>query len=810
LRCLIVSNLSYFKYYLKMSFAFHKELVKNSSVDHILTGNFIDGGYSRSQSKNYSFHQVLIVRKNRFEVYDINSDDSTYTYLLEYKVFGEIVKSEKMRQSGRQKDIVILTIDYAKIVFLEYDETCADFKILCLYNLENENLSNGKKFYTQAVQLVNSETYGSVLIMTNEVNITVLLKKDQVDYEMVLGEEDQIRYIDTINGENYFEPSFYVNLREHGVLRIIKFFVTNKENEILDYADSVSKVKDDCIVLQLLYVDGPSADPDKQVNSGTLFMKNKVCLALVYISKSSKNVLEFKMLSDDLDEHSFDLFCLTSSRMIVVLSPYVIQYVNSDSKQCQKIVLNNIYIAVLNNHKKVDNLLAYPNSRHDFVYAQLNIDLRGGGYLILSQTMFLFSDSKGSLYLFSFNVMDKPYSIDSIFLTEGGQPVYSLNSPYQFITMPNPGLFLLGSYHGDVIYIQYTSSNEYLIVNRMLNLSPIITFSTLQNSIHPSYNNIKFVMTSGYDKNAHMNFLFDKLTADIVSQKETQEVGYMKSLRLEGSYTKYLVTGLTNGLTAVLNANLDEITEATEINKTSKLLHCYSLYGYIVCIFDKSIEVYDSEFKLLKTFDFKTIDSADIVKQAKHSLNTIVLSTYNEKMYSITIDFNNEILFHVNSIMINSQSGKVLTFTVNSKLINDTKFLLLYRENNSLEVYNLDNQGMVFKNELISELPVIVSDTSVEENLKDFEKSISDISTSLIINNNTYQMLYCHSSPEEIFFDHLGTKTVFSMTFTNGTVVFYEVFFVDGNMRMKKFYSDFIENIDYRDFFYSVRKSINS
>jgi hypothetical protein len=783
-----------------MSFAFHKEIIKNSSVNHILTGKFIESQY-RPQNKTYALQQILFVRKNRFEIYDID-EQNNYIYLHEYKLFGDIVTSEKMRLEGRSTDIVILALDYAKIVFLEYNEICADFKILCLYNLENENLSNGKRFYSQQIKLISSETYGCVFVVSNDIDVTILIKKEQsnqVDYDIVLNEEDQIKYVDTVNGENYFEPSFYVNLREYGVLRIIKFYVANKENEILDYTNLINPVPDDAMVIQILHIDPSLSNPDKDQNNNKFFMKNKVSLSLAYISKTNKNVVKFDNLCDNLDEHSFDIFCLTNSKMIVVPSPYVLQYINHENRQCVKIVLNNIYIAVLNNHQNVDTQLTFPSAKHDVTYSSYNLDLRGGGYLILSQTMFLFSDSKGMLFLFTFG-SDKQFTIDRIVLSEAGQPVYSLNSPYRYIVMPNPGLFILTSYHSDVIFIQYTSSNEYLIVNRMLNLSPIVTFNTLQNSLHPSYNNIKFVITNGYDKNSQMNFLFDKLTSDTVFQKELQEVGYMKSIKFD-THTKYLVMGLTSGTTSILSMNsMEELTDP-EVNRISKLLYCFTIDRKIGICYDKLVELHDEDFKLLQSLDFNNIDKSDIIKQAKQSGNILVLFTYNENLYSVNLES-----FEYNKILPYAGSGKVLTFTSNKKPIDGMKFLLLYRENNSLEIYNLDNlnQGIIFRNELISELPVIISDTSLDTTLSDLKRSTSDISTIVEINNNTFQHGICQSTPEEFFFDQLGYKTVFSMTFTNGTVVFYDVYFIDGSIKMKKFYVDFIENIDYRDFFYSV------
>jgi hypothetical protein len=808
-----------------MSFAFHKELIKATSIDNIISGNFIENHPRLINNSNYLLHQILLVRKNRFEVYDLfldNDQMSKYNYITEYKIFGEIVAVDKTRLSNKATDIIILAIDYAKIVFLEFDENCFDFKILCLYNLENENLSNGKKFYTDTIQLMASVSYSSVFITTNEVNMTFLIKKENQmisDTLLVLNEEEQIKYCDTINGENYFEPSFYINFRDFGVLKIIKFYIPNKENELIDYDGHIQPVNDDVIIIQLLYVEGPGSMNTEVITSNITFMKNKVNLALAYLSKSSHTVVKFDILNEDIDEHSYDMFSLTGSRTIVILSPYVIQYVNFDSRQCVKIVLNTIYIAVLNNHKNIDISLTYPRAKHDISMATSNLDLRGGGYLVLNQSIFLLSDSKGTLFLFALNPnSDKLFSLDPIVLSEANQPVYSLSTPYRFIAMPNPGLFVLASYHSDMIFIQYRSTNEYLISNRLMNLSPIITFNTLQNSSHPSYNNIKFVLTNGYDKNSYMTFVYDKFFAEHKFQKELQEVSYMKSIKLDDDiYSRYLVIGLTKGVTSVFKSQdgvLEEITDLAEINQQqqqqTKLLYCFSFNKNIVLIFDKNVKIFDEGFRSILSVDFEELYKGEIIKQAKHSQNTIILNTYNEKFYKLDLyenDSEEKLTFKFEEFTnnLNDKSGKVLTFTVNSKQINNNKYLLLYRDNNSLEIYDLESLSLIFSNEFIAELPVILSDPSLNDNIKDLELCTSDVSANIVLNNNNIFQINQEQEnlrrPEEIFFDILESKIVFSIIFNTGTIAFYEVFFKDNQIRMKKFYVDFIENIDYRDLF---------
>ena len=226
-----------------MSYAVHKQTIKSSHINFVLTGNFVYGNkFKLSQVKEYITHQILIVRNTFFEVYEMfsmeNQEDNIeslykYNFLIDYQVFDKITAIEKFKLDPYQNiDAAVLILDYAKVAIIQYDPNNCDFKIICLYNLENENLSNGKIFYKDNLQIISSKTYNSLFILSNNINITVLTRKrnSSIDKSNMVSEEEQLNYIDTVLGEEYFDPSYYINFRDYSIYKIIKFNVKNKEN----------------------------------------------------------------------------------------------------------------------------------------------------------------------------------------------------------------------------------------------------------------------------------------------------------------------------------------------------------------------------------------------------------------------------------------------------------------------------------------------------------------------------------------------------------------------------------------------------
>ena len=104
-------------------------------------------------------------------------------------------------------------------------------------------------------------------------------------------------------------------------------------------------------------------------------------------------------------------------------------------------------------------------------YAHLNLDLRGGGFLPITNTQWIFTTSNGTIYVFSFMNNFANFKIDQIH-TQMNNELTNLDAPYKFILMPSPGIFFLASYFSDALTIIYDDSN-YLIGNKLINISKL-------------------------------------------------------------------------------------------------------------------------------------------------------------------------------------------------------------------------------------------------------------------------------------------------------------------------------------------------
>ncbi len=858
-----------------MSYAVHKETIKSSEISFVVTGNFVHGNRIKlSHVKEYISQQILLVRNNFFEVYEMfsveNQEDNIesrykYNFLLDYHVFDQITSIDKFKLNPYLNlDAIVLVMDYAKIAIVEYDPNNCDFKIVCLYNLENENLSNGKKFYKDNLQIVSSKTYNSIFILSNDVNVTVLTRKylSDLNQSEILSEEEQLKYLDTVLGEEYFDPSYYINFRDFSVHKIIKFNVKNKENELLDYNNLEPIDETEYITLAVLFKDSGMGVLNLQnemdnINPSTNFLRTKVNFGIFHISKAKKKI-ESSEIFENLDSNSFDFNYYSHTRIAIVLSPYSIQYINLDQKICRSIILNPIYVGVFLREFKMSNIT---NIIPDYKYANLSLDLRGAGFLSINDWQWIFTTSKGLLFAFSFSNNLNEYSINKIHLQHKNEYV-NLDAPYKFITMPHLGMFLFCSYFADGVFVIY-KGNNYMICNKIINISPIINFSSNFDRLHT-----KFILTSGYDKKGYLNFLYEKLFFEIIfTTNEFQEISYLKSLNFHDEiYSRYLIIVFKNGKNFVyeVGSKLENITDKVQISHESKILNCgviklqelntnHTVTQFVVVVYQSLIQIFNSFFKLILEINLKELvnisehEIEDRIKIVKLSQNIFVINTYYDKFVlcrfnnlknkadilttNFNLNFDNKSCDNFKQIKLNESTDfefmdittelfknqkKILKFDINNKLIEGKNFLVVFRENSVLEIFDL-NSNLInfipnFENKIINELPVIVSDTRIEEFKNDFEKCTSDLTANIFINNN-HPQISSFSTPEQIFFDLLETKIVFSIIFKNGTIVFYEVFFIfrEGkffSLKMKKFFIDYVENIDYREFFYSEESNL--
>jgi hypothetical protein len=499
-----------------MSFAAHQEIIPSSQVTYSLAGNFIAGNKATFKQNALLSEQILLLYNTRFEIYEVfypiqspsdpimdQTEDPLQNYNLhflhEYKVYGEIKRVEKARLINHKLDTIIIITDHAKICFLEYDQVCHDFKILCLYNLENDSLNNGKKFFdlSSQIDLLYSKTNNSLIIYSNLNYLTILNQKLNFNVKY-----DKIEYLDSYNGENYFEPSIYVSLADFNVTKILYIYTFMKDKEHLDYLNLLTpNFEDDSfksIYLIVLYINGncfnePIVNNHKSQNNVVNIYSTKVSLGIFQLYKSQEKKPEMKLCYENLNPYSFSCFILTRIGTFIVLSPYAITLVIE--KKIINYIVNPTYL--------LSNIYVGSEQINDNYYMSLELDLRGGNFMIFNDNTFLLSTSSGLMFVISINIESElKLMVNQVPFSCRSESFSSLNSPFNAISMPYQNIFFLSSKFEESCLIIY-NDNKFNVVYRLPNLAPVATLNFFMYKT-----NQKFVLCSGLEKSGSINFLF--------------------------------------------------------------------------------------------------------------------------------------------------------------------------------------------------------------------------------------------------------------------------------------------------------------
>jgi len=290
--------------------------------------------------------------------------------------------------------------------------------------------------------------------------------------------------------------------------------------------------------------------------------------------------------------------------------------------------------------------------------------------------------------------------------------------------MPHPSVFLLCSKFGDSLFVQYHNL-KYIVIDHIISLSPVINFSLIDNY---SDTNTKFILTSGFDKASKLNFVLEKFGHDIMFQKDIEEVEYLKSLTNNPkNKTKFIVVSFRNGNSGIFQMDqvIENISSKIDYNTTTKVLYANTIIEkdleYILLIKETEILFYDFEFKLIS--DHKLKDNIPNIQEVrfkyiKNSGKKIILIDYSNNIYffkmkvfkSINDDNVEEKFIKIDLIKLKEKLniGSFFALDINNTLIEGKTLILLYLENHSIDIYDLDSLSLVFSNKLVSELPVLL------------------------------------------------------------------------------------------------------
>lgn len=191
----------------------------------------------------------MAIKNDRLEIYDIihqscllKNDDSernfTHRFILDYKVYGNIVTAEKIPTKKYRLDIIVLLIDYAKLVFLYYDKKYFNFKIVCMYNFEIDlpPLSYGKNYLENSknnlfINLIYSKTYETLILSCYEKNLIIFKLKSFLNHEKNI--EDIFNNNNQITSNNNTIEENTINSSSNFLNKHLSFNLQDREEQKL-------------------------------------------------------------------------------------------------------------------------------------------------------------------------------------------------------------------------------------------------------------------------------------------------------------------------------------------------------------------------------------------------------------------------------------------------------------------------------------------------------------------------------------------------------------------------------------------------
>lgn len=381
------------------------------------------------------------------------------------------------------------------------------------------------------------------------------------------------------------------NLISSNVKRIIKFYPYNKNNEAIDFNNYVKcENPEENIQMFLLYEELSTPVSTENANlqqSNNSFFISKINLAFISVSKLNRKIDNFQIVYEDLNQNSYDLLWISNKKIVFIFSPYALQMINISNWEKK-----HIYNVLLNTVEPIQNLLYYSNlssksnnniNKNVFEekgFVNLNLDLRGGAVLPISDSQFIFTTSKGGLFVFTVidivkqtnlntSIIDNMnnyfynFKIEQIKIKEKNEYLQYIGAPYNTLLLPHKEVFFLSSLFADAILINFQGA-KYSITDRLISLAPIHHFHSYFDRFHT-----KFFLTSGIDKETYIGFLYKNFFFEITKMIALDEINYIKSLSLfPDKNTQFIIAHLKRGELLIY-----EVKNNNEINNISEKIN---------------------------------------------------------------------------------------------------------------------------------------------------------------------------------------------------------------------------------------------
>ena len=888
---------------------FHKELIPDTQILSSFCGKFIpvlvnSPFYIES---DFKIDQICVQYSSKLKIYGIskskNKDEYNKLNLLNtYNVFDRIEQAEKFKSlTSKSLNSIILSLSSYKISIIEYDILYDNFTTLALYSIDKFMLS-GKIKIEQSFKIMSSLTYNTIAFIFDENKISFLRKKSE---KKILEENKAIKetteenkkqkvkslaYSDTIGGNKYFLPTIYLSdlNSKYNIHKIINIYIPKKNSEIFNF-DEDNDEEPNKIEIYILYFENKyetseEIKSDDNINNNN-FMRDKINIGLLSYNLKDNEYIDFKILFSGIDENAFDFTILEKedkNNIAVVFSAYNLQFINFKKKKAMNYITNDSYYNLI-----FSKLYNNPDKYHIGQLSNQNLDLRGGGYLVLNSDIFYFSDSQGKIFCVVCNDINNIRFEQRMKKNE--KEYYQLGSPYNKILIPYGFIFFMSSPFADAVLVNLDpKTNNCNINDRIINYSPIINFHLVNDDFN---NEIKFVFTHGYGENSYISyasrhFLFQNIQK--FSPEINGDIDYMISINDSdnNNYTKFILCKLKSKKLIVLqsgNGVIIDISSQIEYNKDFNIVNFGEIYinnennvfneKLIVLIFETEIKFYNKNFVLFQTFNNNFITNNSFhITDSRVGENICLIYNTTEKKYflfglydtklALSNNKNNisEIMLSQNlflrhkelsNFIFNDNYDFLKVNMIKKLFLNNYNLLMIYRNNTTIEIYDIthflecndnmlidenekeNNFRLLLTSNKINYFPPTILDDNLSKNDLyrsasniniDFSKSINDLFS--IDNNeenennniNKVSVLKLRNSlsfsieyPEFIYFGNLGNLVVLALMFKSGELMFYKLYISDTagenentivkSVGLKKILTTKLSDLDYREFF---------
>ena len=434
---------------------FHKEIIPDTQVLSSFCGKFIptlkDTYYDIKS--DIKLDQICVQYSTKIKIYALTKSNNKEEFnklslLNTYNIYDKLNYAEKFNSlisKNNSLNSIILSLSSFKISIIEYDMLYDNFNTIALYSIDKFILS-GKIKSEQSFKMMSSLTYNYIALFFDDNKLGFLRKRsDNKDIEI---KKEKIKlYSDTIGGNKYFLPTIYLNdlNSKYNIYKIINIYIPNKNSEIFNFDNqesSESKDKNevpDKVQIYILYIES-NMKSEKNINLNN-FTKNRINIGLLSYNFKNNEYIDFKILFDGVDENAFDFTILEKDDMkenvALIFSAYNLQIINFKMKTSVNYITNDEYYDLIFSKLYTEPEKYYRGNK----FSDLNIDLRGGGYLVLNSNYFFFTDSQGKLFFTEYkdisNINFEQLKIDN----ENNH----LGAPYNKILIPYGYIFFLSS-----------------------------------------------------------------------------------------------------------------------------------------------------------------------------------------------------------------------------------------------------------------------------------------------------------------------------------------------------------------------------